>query len=110
MRNTLVQTVALPQVGEREPIAVAYAPEDVEAWAVIRNNSPVVVSLGFSSQDVSGPEGLGSSIFQIYPGQSDTFRLNKKQKLYAISSGPKGQVSVHVYEGGDHDHPRPDRR
>jgi hypothetical protein len=97
MQATIVKVVALPQVGAREPIAIARA-TNKPCRILVKNLSATTINLGFSPQDIQGPSGLGSDIWVLLPGDQDTLVAAPGQVLYGNGAAPDAQVCVSVSE------------
>jgi hypothetical protein len=97
MQATIVQTITLPQISAREPVAVAFA-TDKPCRVMIKNVSGAIVFVGFESSDVQGQGGPGSNSWQIQPATVDIFVLAPAQKLYAAANAPNALVCVSVSE------------
>jgi hypothetical protein len=97
MQATVVKVVALPQVGAREPIAIARA-TNKPCRILVKNLSATTVNLGFSPQDVQAPTGVGSDIWVLLPGDADVLVAAPGQVLYANGAAPDTQVCVSVSE------------
>jgi hypothetical protein len=97
MQATINKTIVLPQVFEREPIAVARATAR-PCRVVVKNISATTVNLGFSAQDVQSPDGPGTDIFVLLPGDQDVLVLAPGQVLFANGAGPGTRITVSVSE------------
>lgn len=97
MQATIFKVVLLPQVLEREPIAVARATTK-PCRILVKNISAGNVNLGWAAQDIQGPAGLGADRWVLLPGDNDVIVAAPGQVLYGNGSAPNTQVCVSVSE------------
>lgn len=106
MRPTTFQVYLLPQIGERDPVAVARAGQATPSRVEIRNLSATTINVGLAQQDIQGPSGITSTVWQIPPGEKDLFVLAEGQVLFANSSAPSARICVQVSEAYPFEAPR----
>jgi hypothetical protein len=106
VRTTTLQVYLLPQIGERDPVAIGRAGQATPSRVEIRNLSATTVNVGLAQQDIQGPNGITSTIWQIPPGEKDLFILADGQVLFANASAPNARICVQVSEAYPFEAPR----
>lgn len=103
MRNSIVQTLAVPAIGAvdaqgkpSEPSRLIQA-GDVPMRVVVRNTGGTVVFIAHDVGDLAQINSIGSA-YQLPPGQADVFVLAPKQSIMAASQGGGGQCAVAASE------------
>lgn len=97
MQATTNRVLVLPQVFAREPVAIARATTR-PTRVVIKNLSATTINCGFAAQDVQSPDGPGTNIFVLLPGDEDVLILAPGQVLFANAAGPNARATVSVSE------------
>lgn len=78
-----------------DPILVAYA-TDRTMRVIVDNVGATVLRFATSSSSLEGGSSAGSDHYQLNGNQSRVYVLAPKQRLFAVSVGGTGQVSIHT--------------
>ena len=97
MRDSLMNTLAVPIAGSKNP-ATLYVAAMVPLRIVVRNAGPALLFLAYNSSDLSNATPGLAATFQLPPDRADVFILAPKQGLYATSLGGNGIASISVSE------------
>ena len=92
--DSQLNTLSLPQVGDKNPSTVAYATNQ-PFRVVVRNIGPNRILLAHDSPTLQNAPATANT-YEIPPGQSDVFVLAPKQGLFAAGEGAGGKISIAV--------------
>jgi hypothetical protein len=98
MNDSQARTITVPGTPTGNPAAIAVAMTDRAMRVLVSNVGATALRIAFSSSSLGQTTAEGVDHFQINPGPSDGFYflLAPKQRLYAVSIGSVGRVSVHM--------------
>lgn len=96
MRQSKVNTVTVPGIGQKNP-ATLYIADHVPMRVVVRNVGGSTIVLAHESPVLTMAQVIAGA-YRLPPGQEDVFVLAPKQGLYAASAGNNGQVSYAASE------------
>lgn len=99
MQDSRFETFTIGPFGTNAvPNTVAHA-ADVPMRVVVKNVGPVPIFLGTASADVAGDtNGPTTNTYQLPVGDTDTFVIAPRQRLYASASAVGGIVCVALSE------------
>jgi hypothetical protein len=94
MNDSQVRTMTIPGVPTQNPPAVATAMRDRPMRVVVENVGPTAIRLAFSSSSLGATTSEGVDHFLLLSGRAQVLVLAPKQRLYAVSVGATGSLSV----------------
>lgn len=90
---TILRTIPVPAMPTDAPSVLAQGDADRFIRVLVRNRGGTVVRLAIDSVDVQSVTTTPNT-YELGPGESDAFPLAPGQRLFAVSVGAAGRVSV----------------
>lgn len=93
------QTFTVVATGQNvNPTFLYMAPKNIGIRLEVKNTGATLVFIGFNNGDVAGDAGPTTATYRIPPGDTDVIVVMPEQKIYAVSAGLGGRMSVAISE------------
>ena len=96
MKASIVETVAVPLIGAKNP-ARLYQASATPMRVVVRNVGGVAVFIAHNVSDLNNINSTGAT-YSLPAGQADVFVLAPGQGIFAAGNGGNGFVSIAASE------------
>ncbi len=104
MNDSQTRTITVPGTPTNNPAAIAVAMTDRPMRVLVANVGATVLRIAFSSSALGQTTAEGVDHFQLNPNVGGLYVvLAPKQRLYAVSIGAVGRVSVHTSDAMPYD-------
>ena len=96
MQPSKVETVAVPQIGSKNPARLFQAAK-IPMRVLIRNTGGVLIFIAHDVGDVGNINSIGAT-YALPGGASDVFVLAPGQSIFAAANGGNGQAAIAASE------------